>query len=315
MNPYLKEYKWSNIFAMMRNLKSDPAICTDEFRNKLVVLSGATSGIGYVTAKKYASMGADLLFINRNVKKSDELCESLRKEFGVTCDYILADLSSLSDTHEAARKLANLNRDIDVLIHNAGIYVTKRTITWDNLEAVFQTNYLSTFIINYSLREKFSKQQSGRILFVNSEAHRFAVLGLHLDDLCWERHHYSGIMSYGAAKMAQLLSMIPFSDYFSSAGVTINAMHPGNVQTNSGQNNNSIYKFFKKIFIDSNARSISIAAEALYYLGVSKELDKISGKFFNLTTEEIPAPPALDRNAAEELWKLSINIGKLNQGD
>lgn len=103
LNPYLKEYKWSNIFAMMRNLKSDPAICTDEFRNKLVVLSGATSGIGYVTAKKYASMGADLLFINRNVKKSDELCESLRKEFGVTCDYILADLSSLSDTHESRR--------------------------------------------------------------------------------------------------------------------------------------------------------------------------------------------------------------------
>jgi NAD(P)-dependent dehydrogenase (short-subunit alcohol dehydrogenase family) len=295
----------------MRNLKADPAICTDDFASKLAVITGATSGIGYATAKKYASMGADLLFINRNEKKSDELCESLKNEFGVNCDYILADFSILSDTHAAAGKLAKLPRNIDVLIHNAGIYVTKRTITRDNLEAVFQTNYLSTFIINYSLREKFIQQRSGRILFVNSEAHRFAVFGIHLDDLCWEKHAYSGLKSYGAAKMAQLLSMISFSDLLSSAGVTINAMHPGNVQTNSGQNNNEVYKFFKKILIDSNARPLSIAAEALYYLGVSKELDKISGKFFNLTTEEIPAPPALDRDAAEKLWELSLITGGL----
>lgn len=300
---------------MMRNLKSDPAICTDKFSGKLVVITGATSGIGYVTAKKYASMGADLLFVNRNAKKSDELCENLRNEFGANSDYILADFSILSDIHTSANKLANLNRNIEVLIHNAGIYITKKTITRDNLEAVFQTNYLSTFILNYSLREKFSKQKCGRILFVNSEAHRFAVFGIHQDDLCWENHAYSGLKSYGAAKMAQLLSMIPFSDYFSETGVTINAMHPGNVQTNSGQNNSEIYKFLKKIFIDSNARPIGIAAEALYYLGVSKKLDKISGKFFNLTTEETPAPPALDKSAAEELWKLSMNIGGLNKGE
>lgn len=313
MNHYLKEYKWSNIFTMMRNLKSNPAICLDDFSHRLVVITGATSGIGQITAKKFASQGADLLFINRNENKSHELCEFIRKEFNANCDYLLADFSSLSETHAAARKLVDLDRKIDVLIHNAGVYITKKSFTQDNLETVFQTNYLSTFIINYFLREKFIKQKSGRILFVNSEAHRFAVFGLHLNDLSWEKHQYSGLNSYGAAKMAQLLSVLKFSEVFNQTGVTINAMHPGNVQTASGQNNNAVYKIFKKILIDSNARPLTIASESLYYLGVSKNLEGISGRFFNLTTEEEPAPPALDRSAAEKLWDLSIELGGLDE--
>jgi len=313
LNHYLKEYKWSNIFRMMRNLRSNPAICLDDFSHRLVVITGATSGIGYITAKKYASQGADLFFINRHEKKSDELCEFLRKEYDSNCDYILADFSRLSETHSVAKKLVDLDRNIDVLIHNAGVYITKKSFTQDNLETVFQTNYLSTFILNYYLREKFRKQKSGRILFVNSEAHRFAVFGLHLNDLSWEKHQYTGLKSYGAAKMAQLLSMLKFSEYFNHTGVTINAMHPGNVQTASGQNNHAVYKFLKKVLIDSNARPLTIASESLYYLGVSKELEGISGKFFNLTTEEEPAPPALDKSAAEELWNLSIELGGLDE--
>lgn len=311
MKRYKKEYKWSNIFAMIRNLRSNPAVCPDDFLQRLVVITGATSGIGYATAHKYASKGADLLFINRNQQKSDDLCESLSNAFKVNCDYILADFSKLSEIHSAANRLANLHRKIDVLIHNAGVYITKKTFTQDNIETVFQTNYLSTFILNYSLRDKLAAQNSGRVLFVNSEAHRFAVWGLHLDDLSWEKHQYTGLKSYGFAKMAQLLSMLKFCEYFNNTGVTINAMHPGNVQTGSGQNNNKLYKFFKKVLIDSNARPIDIASDSLYYLGVSKDLDHVSGRFFNLTMQEEPAPPALDKSAAEELWNLSIDLGGL----
>jgi NAD(P)-dependent dehydrogenase (short-subunit alcohol dehydrogenase family) len=189
--------------------------------------------------------------------------------------------------------------------------VTKKRFTADNLEVVFQTNYLSSFILNHYIQEKLLKQARGRILFVNSEAHRFAVSGLYLDDLAWDNHRYSGLRSYGAAKMAQLLSMIKFNDYFAGSGVTINAMHPGNVKTNSGQNNGPLYKLFKRIVIDRTARAPEVSAEALYYLGVSRQLAHTSGKFFNLTTEEEPAPPALDRDAAEELWALSFELGGL----
>jgi NAD(P)-dependent dehydrogenase (short-subunit alcohol dehydrogenase family) len=311
LQKYFKEYKWSNISAMMRNLKSEPEICTDDFNDRLVIISGATSGIGYAAAKKYASHGAEILSINRNEQKSIEFCEDIKAHYGTKCSYWIADLSRLSEVHSIGEKLAALDRNIDVLIHNAGVFNTKKVITADNLEAVFQTNYLSTFILNHYLKDKLIKQNSGRILFVNSEAHRFAAWGLHLDDLAWVRHAYAGLKSYGAAKLAQLLSMIKLNEHFVGTGVTVNAMHPGNVKTNSGQNNGPIYKFFKKIFIDKSAKTADIAAEALYYLGVSKKLDGISGKFFNLTTEEEPAPPALDKDAAEELWALSLKLGEV----
>ncbi|HVP22067.1 MAG TPA: short-chain dehydrogenase, partial [Anaerolineaceae bacterium] len=86
----------------------------------------------------------------------------------------------------------------------------------------------------------------------------------------------------------------------------------GNVRTNSGQNNGEGYKFLKRVFVDSTARPASISAEALYYLGVSAEVEGISGRFFNLTTEEEPAPPALDKDAAEKLWMISLELGGFN---
>ena len=247
LKKYKKEYKWSNIFAMIRNQNLDPEICTDDFNNRLVVITGATSGIGYVTAKKYASHGADILCINRNEKKSKELCETLKSQYGTQCTYMIADFTKLADVHAIGMQLAVLDRNIDVLIHNAGVFVTNRTFTADNLEMVFQTNYLSSFILNHYTKEKFINQKSGRIIFVNSEAHRFAVWGLHLDDLTWDKHPYSGLKSYGAAKTAQLLSMIKLNDFLVETGVTVNAMHPGNVKTNSGQNNGRFYKLLKRL--------------------------------------------------------------------
>ena len=190
--------------------------------------------------------------------------------------------------------------------------MTAKTITADNLEMVFQTNYLSSFILNFYIKEKLKSQKGGRIIYVNSEAHRFAAWGLNLDDLNWNNHRYTGLKSYGAAKMAQLLSMKKLNEYFAGSGATVNAMHPGNIKTNSGQNNGRIYKFFKKIFVDRTARDLEISADALYYLGVSSNLDKTSGKFFNLTTEEEPAPPALDKDAAEKLWQMSLELSGVN---
>jgi retinol dehydrogenase-13 len=305
---YFKEYQWANILAMIRNNRLDPKICTDDFKNRLVVITGATSGIGYYTARKYASMGANLLCINRNQNKSEALCKEIINEFGVNCDYKIADLSNLKDIHRVAEELLNLNIPIDVLIHNAGIYLTRRVLTGDGLEKVFVIQYLSTFIINYIIKEKLKSQEKARIIMVNSEGHRFAAWGLRLDDLNWEHHSYSGLKSYGYAKLAQLLSMIVFNEHFQKTGVTINAMHPGAVETETGQENGPVYRWFKKNILDKSLKSPQISAEALYYLGVSKEIEAVSGKFFNLTTEEEPAPPAMDKEVAYELWEKSLEI-------
>ena len=308
---YFREYEWSNISAMIRNNRLDPKICTDGFNNKLVVITGATSGIGYYTAKKYAAKGADLLCINRNERKSEALRLELESEFGVKCDYKIADLSNLQDIHRVAKELSLLENPIDILIHNAGIYLTKRELSADGLEKVFVIQYLASFIINYLLMDKLKSQKNAKIIMVNSEGHRFAAWGLKLDDLNWERHSYSGLKSYGSAKLAQLLSMIVFEENFRNTGVSINAMHPGAVKTDTGQENGPVYRWFKRNFIDKTLKSPEISAEALYYLGVSKEVEGVSGKFFNLTNQEVPAPPALDREVAYELWEKSLEMSGL----
>jgi len=309
---YFKEYKWSNIFAMIRNGQSAPMICSEEFRNKLVVITGATSGIGYYTARKYAAHGANLLCINRNPEKSEALRHEIENEFNVICDYRIADLSLLKDIFRVSKELSELDTPIDVLIHNAGIYLTKRALTPDRLEKVFVVHYISSFIINYVLMDKLKSQERARIIMVGSEAHRFAAWGLRLDDLNWEKRRYSGLKSYGSAKTAQLLSMIVFNEYFQDTGVTIHTMHPGAVKTDTGRENGPVYKWFKRNFLDQTLKSPEISAEALYYLGVSNELKTLSGKFFNLTTEEEPAPPALDRDAAYELWEATLQLAGLD---
>jgi NAD(P)-dependent dehydrogenase (short-subunit alcohol dehydrogenase family) len=308
---YIKQYQWSNIFAMIKNNRKDPEICLEDFKNKLVIITGATSGIGRVTARKYASRGANLICINRNKDKSELLQQEIENEFGVKCDYKIADLSLLKDIHNVAEELAVMDTPIDLLIHNAGVYLTEKEITPDGIEKVFAVHYLSSFIINYRLMDKLKAQPKARIIMVGSEGHRFAAWGLRLDDLNWEKRRYGGLVSYGSAKAAQLLSMIVFDEKFKNSGVTINTMHPGAVKTETGQENGPLYRWFKKNFFDKTLKTPEISAEALYYLGVSKEIEGLSGKFFNLTTEEEPAPPSLDREVAFELWDKSLALAKL----
>jgi short-subunit dehydrogenase len=310
---YIREYQWSNIFAMIRNNRKEPKICSDDFKDKLVLITGATSGIGYHTARKFAAHGANLLCINRNPEKSEKLRHEIETEFDVKCDFKIADLSSLNDIFNVSKELLHLETPIDVLIHNAGVYLTKRELTSDGLEKVFVVHYLSSFIINYILMNKLKAQEKARIIMVGSEGHRFAAWGLRLDDLNWEKRRYSGLKSYGSAKVAQLLSMIVFDELFKNTSITINTMHPGAVKTETGQENGFIYRWFKRNLFDKILKSPDMSAEALYYLGVSKAMDDVSGKFFNLTTKEEPSPPALDKEIAKKLWEETIILTEIEE--
>jgi retinol dehydrogenase-13 len=294
--------------AMLRNSNAEPLECQEDFKGRLVAITGATSGIGYVTAREYASHGANLLVINRNKEKTLNLCDEIKQDFGVECKYKLADFAHISEVKKVGKELANSDLNIDVFIHNAGVYLPERTLSDDGLEMTFQVDHLSSFILNFILKDKLKAQQKCRIILVNSEGHRFAILGLKLDDLTWQKRSYSGLKSYGSAKTAQLLTMIKFNDYFRNSGVTINAMHPGNVKTNMGEESTGL---FQRVFIEPSYRSPRISAKSLYYLGVSKDIEGVSGKFFNLTYEEEPAPPAMDREVAEKMWDLSISLGEL----
>ncbi|MDD4353976.1 MAG: SDR family NAD(P)-dependent oxidoreductase [Candidatus Nanoarchaeia archaeon] len=308
MKSYWNKYKLSSMFEMAKNGNKNPKECLEDFNGKLVLITGATSGIGYETAKEYASHGTNILSINRNEEKSKKLKQEIEKEFNVKCDYLIADFEKISDVIKVGKKLADSKIKIDVLIHNVGIHLTGRKLTKDNIEKVFQVNYLGSFIINYLLKEKLKKQKNCRILFVNSEGHRFAFYGVPWNDINCNKRFYWDLQSYGIAKTAQLHSMIILNDYYKNSGVTINACHPGLVKTNIGMCNGPVYRFFKKLLNDPFARHPKISAKALYYLGVCKEMKNVSAKYFSLTTLEEPAPHAWDKEAAKETWINSIKL-------
>lgn len=308
---YFKQYEVANIRAMIRNNRRDPKGCGEDFRNRLVVISGATSGIGYETARKFASRGANLVCITRNETKSQALKAEIEGQFGVRCSYILADLGKPDDIRSAAKALARLREPIHVMIHNAGVYLTRRELTPEGHDRVFVVHHLASFMMTLLLHGKLAAGGNTRIIIVSSEGHRFAAWGLRLDDLNWEKRRYSGLKSYGAAKLAQLQCMLVFRERFQGSGVTINAMHPGAVRSETGRENGPVYRWFKRNFYERMLRPTTVASEAIYYLGVSKDLEGVSGKFFNLTTEEEPAPPAVDREAAEETWAKSLEMSGL----
>ena len=298
---YWPQYKWSNINAMIKNMRRKPKTNPEPFRDKLVVITGATSGIGYHTARKYASMGAQILMINRNPEKSEAVRKQIAEEFGAEIEYFIADLAYLSEIQKVAQHLLALDKPIDVMIHNAGVHLQTRKENALGLEENFAVHYLCPLIITKALLPKYQKDQTGRILLVSSEAYRFAAWGLDLDDLQWKRRRYTGIQAYGAGKLAQLQFMHILSGELSPYSVTINAMHPGMVRTQTGRDNGKWYQWYKRNVIDRLSDSADVSAEALYYLGTAPELAQTTDVFFHLTTQEELTPPAQDLAAAAAL--------------
>lgn len=305
---YLLQYRFRDMGELIRNEKRDPLACSASVKGKTVILSGASSGIGLEAARLLAEGGARLVLLNRDRVKSEALEAELKQSFNCDVRTILVDFASLESVRTCAKALLALKEPLDALIHNAGVYYTKKTFSQDGIEMVFQVNHLASFILNYLLKERLKAENRARIVFVNSEGHRFSLAGVHVKDLEWKRHIYSGLKSYGAAKTAQLLTMLKFNEYFSGSAVTVNAMHPGNVVTNIGNNNGDLYRAFKKKIVLSSAKDPVVSAQALLYLICSEDLQGVSGKFFNLTTEERPAPHARDQGAVLEVWDKSLEL-------
>jgi NAD(P)-dependent dehydrogenase (short-subunit alcohol dehydrogenase family) len=305
---YLAQYRFRDMGELIQNNKKDPLEYSGSLTGKTVVLTGATSGIGRAAALLFAEKGADLLLLNRDLAKSAELEGELRTRFQCDCRTLQVDYNSLEQIKGAGKELLRLKKPMDVVIHNAGVFNTKKRFTRDGIEMVFQVNHLGPFLLNYMLKERLRKENRARIIYVNSEGHRFALAGVHLHDLEWNKHLYTGLKSYGAAKTAQLLTVRKFSEYFSGYSVTVNAMHPGNVKSNMGNNNGRLYRVLKKKMVLPSAKDPEISARALYYLAASPDMADVSGRFFNLTAEEKPAPHALDHRRAEAVWNRSIEL-------
>jgi retinol dehydrogenase-13 len=273
-----------------------------------VVITGATSGVGLAGAKRLSQGGADLVLVCRDPEKAARVQQELMDANGTTVDVVLADFSRLNKVRQAADQILARFPRIDVLINNAGVHRTQRTLTESGFETVFCVNHLASFLLTRLLLDRLIESAPARIIQVNSEGHRFG--GLDLDDLNWERRRYTGLKSYGAARAAQLLTVWELADRLAGTGVTVNAMHPGAVRSNLGmeQQNDWFYRLYKKYVLSLFLKPVEISGEALYYLAAAPELAGVSGKFFNLTIEEKPAAHALDRELGKRVWQVSEEL-------
>jgi len=291
-------------FLTNRQLPQKPF--TESMSGKVCVITGATSGVGLEIARALASHGAQLVLVSRSPEKAARVATELQAQWPVTMDNILADFSDLEQVRLAARTILERYPRIDVLINCAGMHSTTRTFTSAGHETVFCVNHLASFLLTELLLDRMIASSPARIIQVNSEGHRFN--GLDLDDLAWHKRHYTGLRSYGASKTAQLLTVWEFADLLQDTGVTINAVHPGDVKTNIGHNNGWLYRLFTRYVTGLFLKDAAISGPAIGYLASAPELAAVSGRFFHLTNEEKPAPHALDREIGRKIWAISLQL-------
>ncbi|MFO7616523.1 MAG: SDR family NAD(P)-dependent oxidoreductase [Bacteroidales bacterium] len=283
----------------------------ESMEDKVCVITGTTSGVGYQAAIRLAQAGARIVMMVRNKAKAEQLCDEIASHSALRPDYYLADFTNLAQVREAAMAILDNHPKIDVLINNAGVHMTTRVLTEEGHETAFCVNHLSSFLITSLFLRRMIASAPSRIIQVNSEGHRFN--GLRIDDLNWAKRRYRGLAGYGASKTAQLLTVWEFCDLLQGKGVTINAMHPGAVKSNIGHNNGKLYNLYSRHLVQPLLKDPKISGEALYFLASSPEMEGICGKFFNLTNEEIPAPHARNRELGRQIFQLSKQLTHLEQ--
>jgi NAD(P)-dependent dehydrogenase (short-subunit alcohol dehydrogenase family) len=303
-------FKLPDELIFMKNGKAVQKKSTALMTGKVCVITGATSGVGLEASKRLAEGGARIVMVCRNKQKAERISAELRSAWKVPIDIVIADFSRLEDVSKAADQILKTYPRIDVLINSAGLHSTKRLYTPAGFELVFCVNHLASFLFTKLLIDRLKASAPARIIQVNSEGHRFN--GLDPNDLNWKKRFYTGLRSYGASKTAQLLTVWELNDQLKGTQVTINALHPGDVRTNIGNNNGWLYKSFLHHVLWYSLKDPVISGDALYYLASAPEMSAISGRFFNLTIEEKPAAHALDREMGKRILALTMKMTGLD---
>ena len=275
---------------------------------KTCVITGATSGVGYQSARQLAKAGARLVLLCRNPEKARKVQDELRSEFKAEADIFIADMRILAEVGRAAKQISEKYPKIDILVNNAGVFNKRRRLTPDGNEEIFGVIHLAAFVLTTALLPNLKAAAPARIIEVISEAHRFG--GLKMNDLDWSRRFYIPLQAYGAAKIAQLLTGLELAERLRSSGVSVFIMHPGAVRTNIGMNNNFLYRFYNRYVLGLFLRDPAVSGEAVRYLAAAPELAGVTGKYFNRTIEENPASYVLNQRLQREIWDYSENIAR-----
>lgn len=275
----------------------------------ICLITGATSGIGEITAQELARLGFKVVITARDEAKLKLAIDRIRSNSGTQAvSGLVADLCSQSEVHSLASAFIDQYNRLDVLINNAGAVYLRRTESVDGIEMTLAGNHLAPFLLTNLLMETLERSAPSRIINVSSNAHEGQVIDF--DDLqC--RQNYRFMRAYGKSKLANLLFTYELDRRLSGSGVTVNALHPGFVATNIGGNNGPLVRLFMPL-IRLWAISPQEGAETSIYLASSPEVAGVSGKYFY---QKRPVPSsAFSRNedAARRLWDASVELTGLN---
>ena len=270
---------------------------------KVVIVTGANSGIGKEISLALAGMGAGLVMVCRDRERGEAARRDVMASTGnQQVELLLADLASQQSIRQAASEFKATHDRLDVLVNNAGMSSPTRRETVDGIETVFATNHLGPFLLTNLLLPVLTASAPARVVIVSSGVQAMAKLDF--DDL-QEVKSYSTIRSYNQSKLANLIFAYELARRLQGTGVTANALEPGFIKSNLQ------VPFPFRLFSFMRGKPVDGAKPAVF-LASSPEVDGVTGTFFNnkgVATRS--SAQSYDEAAARRLWQLSTQLTHL----
>jgi retinol dehydrogenase-12 len=277
-----------------------------DLQDKIVLVTGATSGIGEVTARELAQQGAHVIILARNRAKAERTQQEIIAATGnKKVDIVLADLSVQQQVRDVAAQVHDKYPRLDVLVNNAGLmFGSERELSADGYEMTLATNHLGPFLLTSLLLDLLQKSPAARVVNVASMAYRFSKPTL--TDLQSEQS-YSPVWEYGNTKLWNIMFTQELAKRLREHGinnVTTNSLHPGAVATGYGQQTGGIISAVLALgrpFMLSPEKG----AETSIFLATDPSVATTSGGFFS---KKKPEPVKSNFNTPannQKLWQMS----------
>lgn len=266
-------------------------------KNRTILVTGATDGIGKQTALELARMGARVLLHGRDKNKGARVLEELNREtFNENLSFYLADFSSLADIRRMADEIKREQSELHVLVNNAGNFYKDRQISQDGYEMTFAINFLAPVLLTNLLLDLIKASAPARIVHVASTAHQSAPVPLDWDNLQGEKS-YDGFNAYAISKLANICYSNELARRLEGSQVTSSSLHPGVIDT----------KLLRKSY-DMQGRSVEDGAQTSVYLASSTEVENVSGKYFSRKAERDVSELAADEGNWVKFWELAEKL-------